>query len=77
MSTDHSFRIAVLPGDGIGVEVMDACLAVLERLERRVGGYRLACERHAGGAQLYRETGVAFPDASMTAAVPRSSPVMG
>ena len=25
-------RIAVLPGDGIGVEVMDACLEVLEAL---------------------------------------------
>jgi 3-isopropylmalate dehydrogenase len=67
MATPDSFRIAVLPGDGIGVEVMDACLAVLERLEHRCGGFRLACERHAGGAQLYRETGVAFPDVSMAA----------
>jgi 3-isopropylmalate dehydrogenase len=68
VSTERSFRIAVLPGDGIGVEVMDACLAVLERLERRIGGFRLACERLPGGARLYRETGVAFPDASRRAA---------
>jgi 3-isopropylmalate dehydrogenase len=55
-------RIAVLPGDGIGVEIMDACLAVLEALERRVGGYRLATERLPGGATLYRDTGTAFSD---------------
>jgi 3-isopropylmalate dehydrogenase len=55
-------RIAVLPGDGIGVEIMDACLAVLEALERKVGGYRLAAEVLPGGAALYRDTGTAFSD---------------
>ena len=55
-------KIAVLPGDGIGVEIMDACLAVLEALERRVGGYRLATEVLPGGAGLYRDTGTAFSD---------------
>jgi isocitrate/isopropylmalate dehydrogenase len=28
------FQIVVFPGDGIGLEVMEACLAVLEALER-------------------------------------------
>ena len=55
-------KIAVLPGDGIGVEVMDACLAALEALERRIGGYRLATEVLPGGAGLYRATGTAFSD---------------
>ena len=41
-------KIAVLPGDGIGVEVMDACLAALEGAGRRIGGYRLATEVLAG-----------------------------
>ena len=67
MARHDAFRIAVLPGDGIGVEVMDVCLAVLERLERRVGGFKLALERLPGGAQLYRETGVALPEASLAA----------
>jgi 3-isopropylmalate dehydrogenase len=57
-------RIAVLPGDGIGVEIMDACLAVLQALERKVGGYRLATEVLPGGAALYRDTGTAFSDDS-------------
>ena len=55
-------RIAVIPGDGIGPEVMEAALAVLAAAERRVGGFRLVYERLEGGAARYRETGVAFTD---------------
>jgi 3-isopropylmalate dehydrogenase len=57
-------KIAVLPGDGIGVEIMAACLAVLEALERRIGGYRLVMETLPGGAAAYRDTGVALSEAS-------------
>ena len=28
----HQFKIAVLPGDGIGPEIMSACIEVLYRL---------------------------------------------
>jgi 3-isopropylmalate dehydrogenase len=55
-------RIAVLPGDGIGIEVMDACLAVLEALQRKIGTFRLATEVLPGGAALYRETGTALSE---------------
>jgi 3-isopropylmalate dehydrogenase len=61
-SMSREFKIAVLPGDGIGREVMDACLAVLEALERRAGGYRLRCETLPGGAALYRDTGTALSE---------------
>jgi 3-isopropylmalate dehydrogenase len=64
---DRSFRIVLLPGDGIGVEVMDACLAVLAPLQRKVGGFDLAYEPQPGGAAAYRDTGVAFSDAAMRA----------
>ncbi|MCL4800980.1 MAG: isocitrate/isopropylmalate dehydrogenase family protein [Burkholderiales bacterium] len=57
------FRVVVLPGDGIGREVMDACLAVLDRLVPRLSGFGLAYETHRAGAELYRETGSAFPAA--------------
>jgi 3-isopropylmalate dehydrogenase len=65
--TDDSFHIVVLPGDGIGVEIMDACVALLDLLVPKVGGFRLAFERHEAGAALYRDTGVAFPDAAAKA----------
>lgn len=58
------FEIAVLPGDGIGVEVMRAGLAVLEAARRRVGGFALACQTLPGGAVHYRETGEALSEES-------------
>lgn len=68
MHTDSDFRIALLPGDGVGIEIMDACLDVLNTLTTRIGGFCLATERLAGGAAYYRDTGVALPDESFEAA---------
>jgi 3-isopropylmalate dehydrogenase len=52
----NELRIAVLPGDGIGLEVMEGAIAVLETLESRFG-FRLRKELHRGGAAYYRENG--------------------
>ncbi len=60
-----SFEIAVLPGDGIGVEVMRAALEVLGALERRVGGFQLKYAELPCGARCYAETGSALPDATV------------
>lgn len=60
------FNIVVLPGDGIGVEVIDATLALLESVQSRYG-FSLKYDRRPGGAHLYKETGNAFPDSSMKA----------
>ena len=59
-----ALQIAVLPGDGIGVEVMDACLKVLQALSDRTG-LRFEWRRLHGGANAYRETGSAFTDQAM------------
>ena len=61
----HEFRIAVLPGDGIGREVMAPCLALLDIAVARAGGFRLAFDVHDAGAELYRRTGVAMPDTAL------------
>ncbi|MGI9437521.1 MAG: isocitrate/isopropylmalate family dehydrogenase, partial [Geminicoccaceae bacterium] len=58
------FRIAVIPGDGIGEEIMAVCLEVLRALEQKVGGFRLNAEPLTGGAATYRDTGIAFSDES-------------
>ncbi|MDH3671163.1 MAG: isocitrate/isopropylmalate dehydrogenase family protein [Gammaproteobacteria bacterium] len=68
MSTDSEFRVAVMPGDGIGPEVCDVCLKVLHALVTRVAGLQLMTEVLAGGAAHYRDTGVALPDESTKAA---------
>lgn len=64
MKTDCN--IVVLPGDGIGIEVIDATLAVLDRVQAR-HGFKLHYDRRPGGAHHYKDTGTAFPDRSMEA----------
>ncbi|MEO8627208.1 MAG: isocitrate/isopropylmalate family dehydrogenase [Betaproteobacteria bacterium] len=65
MTSKSELRIAVLPGDGIGIEVMAACLQLLEALTQRVGGPKFSWNNVAGGANAYRETGSAFTDEAM------------
>jgi 3-isopropylmalate dehydrogenase len=65
--TDGTFHIAVLPGDGIGVEVIAAALEVLGILERRIGGFRLEYSEHPCGAHCFVETGTALPEATIKA----------
>lgn len=61
--TTNSFNLAVMPGDGIGVEVMEAALAVLDAVEKRhdLGFFR---ETINAGAQHYKETGKAMTEAA-------------
>jgi 3-isopropylmalate dehydrogenase len=56
-----------MPGDGIGIEVTQAALAVLDAAERRFG-FATSREQVPGGALLYRDTGDAFPEASFARA---------
>lgn len=65
MGNQASLTIAVLPGDGIGAEVMEPCLALLDDVVSRVGGFRLIHERHEAGAGLYQRTGTALPDETL------------
>lgn len=58
---DNGLRVAVLPGDGIGVEVTEAALGVLGRLARR-HGIGLETETLRAGAFAYHETGTAMSE---------------
>jgi 3-isopropylmalate dehydrogenase len=61
-----SYDIAVLPGDGIGVEVTHAALHVLRALEPRLGRrFRVAV--HPAGAQHFLDAGEALPGATLDA----------
>ena len=44
MPVNSAFHIAVLPGDGIGPEIMPPCIELLERLTRHIGGVSLRFE---------------------------------
>ncbi len=58
--TANTFGLAIMPGEGIGPEVIDAALHVLAAVERRFGlGFRH--DTIEGGAHFYRETGAILP----------------
>ena len=67
MTTTTSFDICVLPGDGIGVEVIDATLPILELVQRQAG-FELHFAPHPAGALHYKATGDALPAATLEAA---------
>jgi 3-isopropylmalate dehydrogenase len=64
----REFRIAVLPGDGIGREVMEPCLALLNTVAAGVGGFRLTLDSYEAGAEVFQRTGVALPPDTLAAA---------
>ena len=55
------FRIAVIPGDGIGPETTDEALKVLAAVEA-ASGVRFELSFGAFGAAAYFEHGHPFPD---------------
>jgi tartrate dehydrogenase/decarboxylase/D-malate dehydrogenase len=54
-------RIAAIPADGIGPEVIDAGLEVLDVLAGRVG-FALDVDRYDWGSARYRRTGAMMPE---------------
>jgi 3-isopropylmalate dehydrogenase len=57
-----SYKITVLPGDGIGPEVTDAALEVLDAAAKRFG-FSLSYRRHSFGGAAIDEDGTPFPEA--------------
>ncbi|KAJ1621749.1 3-isopropylmalate dehydrogenase [Pavlovales sp. CCMP2436] len=66
LSTAAPKKIAVLPGDGIGPEVMAEALKVLGAVEK-LSSARFACETHLIGGAAYDAHGVHFPDSTREA----------
>jgi 3-isopropylmalate dehydrogenase len=58
------FQIAVFPGDGIGLEIMEACRKVLEIVQEVNGGFRLVLNTLDAGANYYQATGEDISESS-------------
>jgi tartrate dehydrogenase/decarboxylase / D-malate dehydrogenase len=56
-----SYRIAAIPADGIGPEVISAGLEVLDALQRFDPKFRIAVTHFPWGSDYYREHGVMMP----------------
>jgi tartrate dehydrogenase/decarboxylase / D-malate dehydrogenase len=57
----RTHRIAAIPGDGIGVEVVAAGLEVLEALAERDGSFRVDVEHFDWSTDRYKKTGAFMP----------------
>lgn len=55
-------RIALYPGDGIGSEVVDAALRVVDAAEQALGGFHLVYERFDWGMAHYDRHGRVAPE---------------
>jgi tartrate dehydrogenase/decarboxylase/D-malate dehydrogenase len=58
----REYRIALIPGDGIGKEVIAAGLEALEHLQQVCGDFRLHCESLPWGSDYFRENGRMMPE---------------
>lgn len=63
----NRYSIVVLPGDGIGPEIVEATLEILDLVQQRAGSFSLAYEFHQAGAACYREIGAPITPAALTA----------
>jgi len=58
----HTYRIAVIPGDGIGKEVVPAAIEVLDKVARLDGSFKFEWTTFPWGCDYYLETGKMMPD---------------
>lgn len=56
--TETAYRIALIKGDGIGVDVADAAVAVLDAALTRIGGVNLRYQELRAGAGYFRDQGI-------------------
>ena len=52
-----TYRISVLPGDGIGRDVVPEAVRVLEEVQRHVGGFQIELHQFECGGEYYLQEG--------------------
>lgn len=57
----RNYKIAAIPADGIGIEVISAGVSVLECLQKKVGGVNFQIEHFDWGSDYYKKNGVMMP----------------
>ena len=65
MLANDSFHIAVLPGDGIGPEVMAPALEILNKIAAATQGLSFRFSEAPAGAGYYRDHGVSMPESTV------------
>ncbi len=57
-----SYKIAAIPADGIGTEVINAGIQALEALARRDGGFEMSFTHFDWGSERYKREGALMPE---------------
>ncbi|MBM3940397.1 MAG: isocitrate/isopropylmalate dehydrogenase family protein [SAR202 cluster bacterium] len=65
--TGRAYRVVIIKGDGIGPELVDATLEVMDAVQRKLGTFTLALDFHEGGAAAYRKYGYNLSKQSLEA----------
>ena len=72
-----SFDIAVLPGDGIGVEVTAEAIRMLQALAHRLKGVKFAFHEYSVGAGEYLKRGNPLPAEALNACAKANAVLLG
>ena len=65
-----TYRIAAIPGDGIGKEVIAVGVEVLDALARRDGSFKLSFAHFDWGSDYYKKHGIMMPEDGRVSLVP-------
>jgi 3-isopropylmalate dehydrogenase len=77
MPTKPVYHVAVLPGDGIGVDVTEEAVSVLQAVERSLNAFTLDLKKYEGGAQCYKRTGSDLPPETLVACCQADAVLLG
>ncbi|MCL4114552.1 UNVERIFIED_CONTAM: hypothetical protein GTU68_061255 [Idotea baltica] len=75
--TDTAYKIAVLGGDGIGPEVTQQAVQILQQLEPQLSGVSFTFEEHSVGVGEYQKNGTALPETAFTACQQSDAVLLG
>lgn len=64
-SSERLYKIASIPGDGIGVDITEAAIQVLEKLSSTVGTFKFQFEHFDWSSKAYKERGWYMPPDGM------------
>ena len=77
MSAKTTFDIAVLPGDGIGIDVTAEAVKVLQAVQKKSGSFALNLKSYDCGAVCYQKTGHDLPPETLRAAKTADAVLLG
>lgn len=64
-STNNDYKIASIPGDGIGPEVISAAITVLQKLASTLGTFSIQCQHFPWSSEYYKVHGRYIPEGGL------------